>query len=150
MSGARYGAIGALMLASVSVAVGTNVQPALASCVGPFGPGSVQALRRVLSTAPVVFVGTVVATTNKSRTATVRVDDIWHGKHVSTMVVVRGSYVVGNGATSVDRVFRIGVRYLFVPESSTRSSPFQDNSCTATRPYTVALAKYRPAGAHRP
>lgn len=149
MNSTRWLAI-TVMLAGTALAVNTDSTPARASCVGPYGPGGIQPLRRVLATAPVVFIGKVLATTNESRTATVRVNDIWRGKHVSLMVVVRGSDVTGHAATSVDRSFTRGVRYIFVPEPIRRSSPFQDNNCTATRPYTTALAKYRPAGAHRP
>jgi hypothetical protein len=133
-----------LMLFTIAEIRGSQVQPALASCV------SAQPIARVLARAPIVFVGTVLATSNNSRTATVLVDDVWRGTHVPQTVVVRGSPVAGNGATSVDRSFVKGLRYLFVPESTTGFSPFQDNICTATRRYTAALARYRPRGAHHP
>ena len=107
-------------------------------------------LSSTLTRSPIVFVGTVISTRNESRTAVVRVTDIWRGKYVQRRVIVYGSYVTGHAATSVDRYFRKGITYLFVPQSNRRRSPFIDNICTATRRYKASLAKYRPRGAHRP
>ncbi len=134
----------ALTLLSITELFGADAQPAMASCAVP------QPLVRVLATAPVVFTGTVIATRNNARTATVHVDEIWRGKHIARTVVVRGSYVTGHQATSVDRFFQNYIRYLFVPEPLTRISPFQDNNCTATQPYRAALREFRPRNAHRP
>ena len=134
----------ALMLLSITALFGADAEPAMASCAVS------QSLVRVLATAPVVFTGTVIATRNNARTATVRVDEIWRGKHITRTVVVRGSYVTGNQATSVDRFFHNHIRYLFVPDPLTRISPFQDNNCTATQPYRAALKAFRPRNAHRP
>jgi len=134
----------AFMLLGSTVLVGADVQSAVASCAIP------QPLPQVLATAPVVFIGTVITTRNNARTATVHVAEIWRGKHIARTVVVRGSYVTGHQATSVDRFLQVGVRYLFVPEPMTQVSPFQDNNCTATQPYRAALRKYRPRHAHRP
>lgn len=120
------------------------VPTAVASCVAP------QPLRQAVAHAPVVFVGTVIATRNNARTAVVRVDQVWRGPEMKHRVVVKGSPATGSVITSVDRSFQTGVRYLFVPTPVTRTSPYQDNACTPTRPYTPKLAKFRPQSAHRP
>ncbi len=95
-----------------------------------------------------VFVGTVVATSNGDREATVRVESIWRGPDLLTYVRVSGTPEPGAQATSVDRKYQVDKRYLFVPENS--SSPFQDNNCTATQLYTTALASQAPSAARPP
>jgi hypothetical protein len=64
-------------------------------------------------------------------------------------VQVSGSPAAGSSAvTTVDRTYVVGQRYLFVPVND--RSPFQDNSCTATQPYTSSLAAYAPADPRAP
>ncbi|HEY8762510.1 MAG TPA: hypothetical protein VIP52_16525 [Candidatus Dormibacteraeota bacterium] len=102
-----------------------------------------------LSAAPVLFVGTVTSTGNGARVATVRVESVWRGPEIPTYVRVVGTPVSGfNQASSVDRTYQAGQRYLFVPTNS--SSPFQDNRCTATQPFTSATASLAPADARAP
>jgi hypothetical protein len=101
-------------------------------------------LSRALATAPVIFVGKVVATRNHFMTARVRVQDVWHGTHVPKIAEV------DNDSPEDYRLFRKGVVYLFIPEGVSPLSPYQDNACSATRRYSRALAKYRPTNAHRP
>lgn len=98
--------------------------------------------------APVVFVGTVVSTANGGREATVKVESIWRGPDLLTYVRVIGTPEPAAQATSVDRTYQAGQRYLFVPQNS--SSPFQDNNCSATQLYNSALASQAPAGARAP
>ncbi len=98
--------------------------------------------------ASVVFVGTVVSTSNGDREATVKIESIWRGPDMLTYVRVVGTPEPRAQATSVDRTYKAGKRYLFVPENS--SSPFQDNNCTATQPYTSALASQAPVDARAP
>lgn len=100
------------------------------------------------ATAPVVFVGTVVSTANSGREATVKVESIWRGPDLLTYVRVIGTPEPAAQATSVDRAYQAGQRYLFVPQNA--SSPFQDNNCSATQPYTSALASQAPADARAP
>jgi hypothetical protein len=128
------------MLGAVSLLV---PQEASASCGVLPGqtPGS-------FASAPVVFLGKVLATGNGDREATVEVESIWRGPDMLTYVRVVGTPDPAAQATSVDRTFQPGKRYLFVPENS--SSPFQDNNCTATQLYTSALATQAPAGARAP
>jgi hypothetical protein len=70
------------------------------------------------------FTGTVTATSNKGRTATVRTDD---GK---TVTVMGSEAAEPNSATTVDRSFAVGTRYEFHPVNDT--DPYLDNACTAT------------------
>ncbi len=115
---------------------------AAASCA--FSP---EQIRGSFANAPVVFVGTVVATSNGDREATVRVESIWRGPDLLTYVRISGTPEPG-GHTDVDRTYQAGKRYLFVPVNS--SSPFQDNNCTATQLYTTALASQAPSEARPP
>ena len=130
-------------IALASAASLATLSPAAASCAGP--PN----LAVQLQSAPVAFVGTVVTTADSGRQARVRVESIWKGQVLPLYVDVDGSSVSGSTAvSSVDRHYQVGQRYLFVPVSEQR--PFQDNSCTATRAYTSALASYAPAAAGSP
>jgi hypothetical protein len=101
-----------------------------------------------LAAAPVAFVGTVVSTSNADREATVKVESIWRGPDMLTYVRIVGTPDPSAQATSVDRTYKAGQRYLFVPVSS--GSPFEDNNCTLTQPYTSALAVQAPADARPP
>ena len=122
-----------------------------------WGAGAAQASCAVLpgttlagqiDAAPTAFVGTVIATSNSDRVARVRVESVWKGAGVPTFVTVSGTPAQGSAATSVDRTFAVGRRYLFVP--STGSSPFQDNSCSATQAYSTQLDSLKPATAQPP
>jgi len=99
-----------------------------------------------MANAPAVFVGTVTNLDNGDRTATVHVQDVWKGESVAAVVQVVGTPDVGAVATSVDRTFAQSRRYLFIPATGDRDR-FMDNSCTATQPYTDALAALRPSDA---
>ncbi len=110
--------------------------------------------------APLVFVGTVISTGDGGRRARVRVESIWYGQHLPTYLEVSGSPVSGSAATSVDRTYQAGQRYLFVPEVGTGpiqsplqgplQGPLMDNACSATQPFTAALAAQAPASAFPP
>jgi hypothetical protein len=91
----------------------------------------------------VVFVGTVVATENDARWATVTVEERWSGaRALGDTVHVHGGPEAGV-ATTIDRTYLPG-RYLFV----VRNGPgyLEDDLCTATTPWTADLARLRPAG----
>ena len=116
---------------------------AAASCVMP------RPLPESVATAPLVFVGTVVSTSDGDRVAHVKVESIWKGPNLPAYVDVHGSPVSGFGtASSVDRRYRAGERDLFVLFSD--QPPYQDNSCSATQPYTAALAALAPSDARPP
>lgn len=84
-------------------------------------------LQEAVATAPLVFVGTVVSTSDGDRVARVSVESIWKGPDLPAYVDVHGSPSSGSGtATSVDRRFRAGERDLFVLFSD--RPPYQDNS----------------------
>lgn len=138
-------------LAAASLAVLSTVLTAptavWASCAGPAGPGGAATLKAQVDAAPTVFVGTVVGTSNNDRVARVHVETVWRGS-VLSVVTVSGTPDPNSGATSVDRTFKAGQRYLFVPYSN--SSPFQDNSCSATQAYSTQLDSLRPATAQPP
>jgi hypothetical protein len=117
---------------------------------GVFGTSGAQAscaqmpsLQEAVTTAPLVFVGTVVSTSDGDRVARVSVESIWKGPDLPAYVDVHGSPASGGaGATSVDRKFRVGERDLFVLFSD--RPPYQDNSCSATQPYTAGLGALAP------
>ena len=100
---------------------------------------------KAVASASTLFVGTVTAVDARAVVATVEVTDVWRGD-VSSPATVSGSPAT-TGATSVDRSYAVGSTYLFVPFSK-QGEVWQDNICTATRPYDAAAAKLRPAGAH--
>lgn len=120
-----------------------GLQPAAASCAVPVS------LSEQIRTSPLVFVGTVVYTSDGDRVAHVEVESIWKGPRLPAYVDVHGSPVSGPFTySSVDRTYRQGSRYLFILYSTL--SPLQDNDCSGTRLYTSDLAAYAPGGAQRP
>lgn len=121
--------------------LGASAPPVLASCAGPPAP-----LSQEIGSAPLVFVGTVTGTSDGGRTATVHVDELWRGAVLPAEVRLHGSPDVSAAATSVDRHYDNGRRYLFVPENSS-GSDFADNSCSMTRGFSSDLGAFRPAGA---
>ena len=89
----------------------------------------------------VVFVGTVLRTDNLGRWATVRVEERWRGaRDLAGTVEVHGGPGPGT-STSIDRIYSPG-RYLFVVGNG--PGYLEDNDCTATTPWTDALASLRP------
>lgn len=115
---------------------------ALASCaVAP-------QLAAALSDAPAVFVGTVTSLDHAGRVANVHVDDVWKGR-VAAVVQVVGTPDLNAGATTVDRYYTIGQKYLFIPFAG-GGDRFQDNNCSLTQPYAAGLAADRPSDAIGP
>jgi hypothetical protein len=130
----------AIALGAMIVAGGAN---ASASCVQP------RPLPQGLDESQIVFVGTVVYTWDGDRQARVRVESIWRGPVLPAYVEVHGSPAEGaSTATSVDRTYKAGGRYLFALSGT--SPPFADNICTATQIYTPALDAYAPAHPQQP
>jgi hypothetical protein len=123
---------------------------------GVIGCGVVQAscaqapaLQEQIAASPLVFVGTVAFTSDNDRVARVRVESIWKGPDLPTYVDVHGSPVSGWFTfSSVDRTFRTGERDIFVLFSYRQ--PLQDNSCSATQPYTSEVAAFAPTNAKPP
>jgi hypothetical protein len=134
-SAARF----AMLVAVVGVLSSVAIPRAGASCaVQP-------SLQQSIEHAPVVFVGTVVATSNGGRTAQVRVGSVWAGPKLPKQVEVQGSPAADTGtATSVDRRFSKGTKYLFVPIGNRPRAPFSDNACSATTAFTREIARLAP------
>jgi hypothetical protein len=133
-------------LAFLVVAVGT-ANAAHASC-GATPPN----IAEQISSARVVFVGTVLYTSDNNRTAHVRVESIWKGPVLPTYVDVHGE-APGSGAFSgseADHLYQSGRLYLFAPLNT--SPPFMDyGECgTLTQLYTAELAIYAPPDARAP
>lgn len=112
--------------------------PARASCVfgGPYP--------QRLDESPLVFVGTVTATSNGGRNATVTVEEIWKGTGIAETVEVFGGAQGANVASSVDRSYETGTRYLFAPYEVSPEGIYRDNICTPTRTYVDKLERLRP------
>lgn len=115
--------------------------PAQASCAMPAPMPS------AVANAAGAFVGTVTGVDWRGRRATVAVDDIWRGD-VSSSAVVLGGPGDERSITSVDRRYRVGGRYLFLPYAKEAGS-WRDNACSRTQEYTAALDVLRPSGATR-
>lgn len=115
---------------------------ALASCVMP------PPLADSLNDATTIFVGTVTRTTEMDRWAEVAVEEVWKGPDVAATVMVKGG-AGGNTGTSIDRTFKAGVRYLFVPQGD-GADGFGDNACSPTTEWTADLQAMRPATVRAP
>ena len=116
----------------------------LADCE-PAGP-----IEQVLPTAPVAFVGTVVAT--EGPVATFAVTEVWAGE-VGASIEVRGlsddmggpDAGFGAGFSEDDRHWTEGVTYLVVPFVD--GAVLRDHICTATTEWRPDLEDVRPADA---
>jgi hypothetical protein len=109
----------------------------LASCA------AIPQLGPAIRNAPAVFVGTVTSVDHGGRVATVHVEEVWKGR-VEAKVQVVGTPELNAAATSVDRIYSAGEKYLFIPFAGGGDS-YQDNNCTPTQPFSVGLAAYRPS-----
>lgn len=122
----------------IGVVGGASAAAAAAACLPPADLGV------AIASGEVVLVGVVDAVENNGRWATVRVEERWHGAEaVGGTVRVRGGPEPGT-ATSSDRTFAAGVRYLFVAGAG--NGFLVDNLCTVTQPWSPDLAQYRPRG----
>ena len=132
---------GAASLALLFSLLAASAAPVLADCMMP--PPVEQAVQR----AEIAFVGTVMSVANGGRWATVAVEEVWVGPDLPPLITVRGG-PEGNSATSIDRSFTAGTRYLFMPFSA--EGTLQDNSCSSTTEFVAEHAKLRPANARLP
>lgn len=110
---------------------------ASASCAMPIP------IEEAIRSAEVVITGTVTATENDGRWASVEVHEIWKGPDLPAMVVVRGGPGPGV-ASSVDRSFTAGARYLFVVSLDGQGG-LSDNVCSATTEMGAGDNALRPA-----
>ena len=111
--------------------------PAAASCAMPIP------IEQAIRDSPVVITGTVTSTENDGRWATVQVHEIWKGPDLPATVVILGGPEPG-GASSIDRSFTAGARYLFVVTIDERGQ-LHDNACSATTEMAAGENKLRPA-----
>ncbi len=138
--------------AAVAIVISTVVTlawpaPAGASCIPPL------AVPDAIAQADLVVVGTVTATRSRDRIANVAVEEIWKGD-VGPTVEVFGGPDREDAATSVDRVYEVGTRYLifaFEPGAhaalGTFGGQYEDTDCSTTQPWNESLAAFRPATA---
>lgn len=112
----------------------------LADCMAP--PPIEEAARQ----AEIVFVGTVSAVQDQGRRATVTVDEVWRGPDLPVTTVVLGG--VGEGFTSVDRTYEVGMKYIFFPLLEDGS--LHDNLCTNTVQWLPEYEDLRPDEARDP
>ena len=135
----------------VLAALGLSTGRAVASCAAPVP------LDQAIAEASNVFVGTVAELRFDDRFAVFDVEDVWKGDLPDRVEVNGGPSIVdlesaGDGvsvATSVDRTYRLGERYLVVSHGLDQDV-LADNACSATREYADDLVDFRPADAHAP
>jgi len=111
-------------------AAGAVVSALVWTCIVMAGPAAASCAMPA-KVSPYRFAGVVLATDNDGRTATVRNDE---GRTVTVVGAEGGPGTV----TSVDRTYRVNMRYEFHPLNN--ASPYRDNACTATRELGVQPA----------
>ena len=116
--------------------------PAAASCAMPIP------IEEAIRTAQIVITGTVTSTENMDRWATVEVHEIWKGPDLPATVRILGGPGAG-AASSIDRSFKAGARYLFVV-SMDEQGQLHDNSCSATTEMGAGENQLRPADYRTP
>ena len=131
-----------VLAAAAALAFVLPPSAALADCMMP------PPVEQAAQTAEMVFVGTVAETSNHNSWASVVVEEVWRGPDQPAAVIVKGG-PAGNMATSVDRFFEVGVKYLFFPYAG-EAGDLADNSCTNTVQWSADLAQLRPADARQP
>ena len=114
----------------------------LADCMAP------PPIEEAVAQNEVVFVGTVVAVQDQGRRATVEIDEVWRGPDLPVTTVVLGGQ--GDGFTSVDRTYEVGMTYVFFPSVDPESRALLDNLCTNTTPWQDDFEQVRPADARSP
>lgn len=120
--------------------------PAAASCAAP------PPLRQAIKEARTVFVGTVTGTSNSDRWAKVAVSEVWKG-NVAPFVEVHGGPADPPGplqaGSSIDRAYRDGATYLFVPTGGD-GEVFVDDACSSTTRYGDRIERLREPDAASP
>ncbi len=100
------------------------------------------------ASADAVFVGTVTSVANGARWATVHVEEVWIGPDQPAEVVVRGG-PEGNTATSVDRSYTVGMRYVF--GVTVVDGQLHDSACSGTtQADAIDLDAMRPDDVRQP
>ena len=139
-----------VLLALVVVVSGLTAVPvALAQTVGTSDCGEPPPIERAVFS-DLVFVGRVTDLAHDGRSAIVEVTEVWRGD-VPTPVVVNGGPNPADPAES-DRLFDLGVTYLFIPGQldSLARGVVTDSICSSTTLWTDDLARLRPDKVGRP
>ena len=138
------------LTAAVVVLAGLVLQGsrAGASCAG------LPDVERSLESSDLVFVGSVTDLVNVNRWATFRVETVWKGDPGSDRIEVRSGPASAAVATSNDRTYTTGERYLvFALDLARRpgarigfgdGARWVDDACSATQPYESSLERFRP------
>ena len=114
----------------------------LADCMAP------PPIEEAVTQNEIVFIGTVVAIGDQGRRATVEVDEVWRGPDLPVTTVVLGG--MGDGFTSVDRTYEVGMKYVFFPAVDPETGALADNLCTNTTPWQDDYERIRPADVRSP
>jgi hypothetical protein len=117
--------------------------PAAAACAGRLSPAE------AMTSAQIVFVGRVSATSGTGQTATFTVEEIWKGPNLASQVTVYGAAPVSSGEPVDVLTWTVGTRYLVFP-SATLNGNLVADACTATEVYQPAFDALRPSDAHPP
>lgn len=134
------GHVACLVSAALLVAV-VAAGPTAASCAAPGD-------RPRLSEYDSVFAGDVLSTSNGGRVAEVRVVDVWSGPDLPPRVVVVGGETGRGVASSVDREYLAGRRYVFFVHRG-EDGALHDNACTPTS-LLAARSALDPPGVRAP
>ena len=98
-----------------------------------------------VAVAPVAFIGTVAALSDKGRVATVDVLKVWKGGPLPRRVEVRGTIATQSKVvTALDRLYASHRTYLFVPSAGV-TPHFVENQCSATRAISSEVTALGPA-----
>jgi hypothetical protein len=108
--------------------------------VGPAAPAAAECpppstQENALTRANAVFVAEVISVENRGRTAEAQVLAVWKGRDLPERITLLGGSSDPTVVDSDDRTYRVGVTYLVVSQGV--RPPFNDNRCTATRPYNA-------------
>ena len=135
--------------ALVAVVLALGVLGAISATGAQASCARAPSLAEDIDASPMVFVGTVISTSDNDRVAHVSVESIWKGPVLPAYVDVHGSPDLGPFSfSSVDRTYRAGERDIFVLFSD--QQPLHDNICSATQPYTAEVAAFAPSNTKLP
>lgn len=138
--------------AVIVVALVVTAAPGGASCAAP------QPMAEALADAKATFVGTVTEVDHGGLVATFDVEEVWRGSVEQPAVVTGGASLAeleaaraqGQAiATSVDRTYQPGERYLVVAHGWAGGA-LLDNACSRTEIWTEELVAFRPAEVLQP
>jgi len=131
------------VLVSFLLVAAVAIRPGVArglSCIQP------PPLPDAVAQAEIAFVGTVTATINDGRWATVAVEEIWKGPDMPPVVEVHGGGPNPSDSLA-DRTFTAGTRYVFFPY--VEDGVLTDNICSSTMEFPFEIS-FRPESFRTP